>query len=111
MPSQKSNHLLRVTTYHQAPKSRRWYASSTQDYWLEPARVVKSPMLLSRDPDTMEEVDRALVEHHTEKVEGEREWIAWYALPWYKRMFKRRPFGYKPLFKNATMDEVLSNGS
>lgn len=97
--------------YHQAPKSRRWYASSTQDYWLEPARVVKTPICLSRDPDTMEEIDRKLADYQTERVEGEREWIAWYALPWWRRIFARRPAGVKPLFRKHTMEEVLSNGS
>jgi hypothetical protein len=111
MPSQRSTHLLRVTTWHQARKSRRWYASSTQDYWLEPARVVKSPLLLNRDPDVMEEVDCQLAQYHADKDQGEREWIDWYALPWWRRAFTPRPRGMKPLFRKHTMEEVLSNGS
>jgi hypothetical protein len=81
--------------------------SSTQDYWLEPARVVKSPMLLRRDPDVMKEVDRQLEQYYVDKDQGEREWVAWYALPWYKRAFAHRPRGHKPLFRKSTMNEVL----
>lgn len=101
-------HVLRVTTWGQSRDTRRWYPAATEDYWLQPARVVKSPVLLGRDPDIRQEADRARARYNIERVEGEREWIAYYALPWYKRIFAKRPVGVRPIFKQATMDEVLS---
>lgn len=101
-------HLLRVTTWHRTPKGC-WYASSTQDYWLEPAKVIKSPLLLIRSPDVLEEVDRNWEQYYTDKDRGEREWIAWYALSWWKRVFTRSPSSMKPLSRKYTMKEMLED--